>query len=174
MWKHKPKFHIAMISFIGCRTSEISLATSKAFSVFLYTHHIPHQTKNNLNKRVLAGQWYRIWNEYQEKSECPSQVMKQIVGKKRWVINIFTRPKTDTTSQPSTSILLQLIPLFENERWKGSPPSIHGWWFVLFGYESSQTYPCALTGYNSLWGTSLRRSRKYISKRIIKFPQVFN
>jgi hypothetical protein len=108
------------------------------------------------------------------KNECPSQVMKQIVGKKRWVINIFTRPKTDTTSQPSTSILLQLIPLFENERWKGSPPSIHGWWFMLFGYESSQTYPCALTGYNSLWGTSLRRSRKYISKRIIKFPQVFN
>jgi hypothetical protein len=72
-------------------------------------------------------------NEYQQQSESRSKVKGNRLLKKVEWYNISMRTKTDTISQSSTPILLQLIPLFEEERWKASPPSIHGWWFILFG-----------------------------------------
>ena len=54
-------------------------------------------------------------NEYQQQSESQSKVKGNRLLKKVERYNISTRPKRDTISQ-STPILLQLIPLFEEER----------------------------------------------------------
>lgn len=55
-------------------------------------------------------------NEYQQQSESQSKVKGNRLLIKVGRYNISARPKRDTISQSSTPILLQLIPLFEEER----------------------------------------------------------